>query len=321
MEEILARHKKEQRDLVSRITGLKKQATKKTRKHVLAQCEELQRELDLKHKKELNEANGVNHEEAESAENGEEVSPEALLKAMNLDEGGDEKKNESGEPRDIKASEESSSPAPRKRNRAKERLQRRQAQLDKIRDSALEEAAGETDYRAMEHEVMSKVLAANGLKIEEIKPDGHCLFASIQDQLKERGGVSVTVETLRREAAEYIRQHRDEFLPFLFDEETMQLRDVDEYTNEIETTAMWGSDMEILALAKRYMVTVKVFSAGSAPITFNEEVQVGRSEQDGENEVSKVAGKTLNLAFYKHNYGLGEHYDSCRDEQNPTDSS
>lgn len=92
MEEILARHKKEQRDLVSRITGLKKQATKKTRKHVLAQCEELQRELDLKHKKELNEANGVNHEEAESAENGEEVSPEALLKAMNLDEGGDEKK-------------------------------------------------------------------------------------------------------------------------------------------------------------------------------------------------------------------------------------
>lgn len=297
MEEVLARHKKEQRDLVSRVTGLKKQATKKNRKSVLSQCQQLQDELDAKHKREIAELEG------ETPEEPEEVSPEALLASMSI--------SEKAEPQPVAEVAEQGG---RKRNRAKERLQKRQAQLDAVRSQALEEAAGETDYRAIEHELMGKILAANGFVIKEIQPDGHCLFASIQDQLQQRAGKDVSVETLRREAAEYVRKYRDDFLPFLFDEQTMLLRDVDEYTKELETTAMWGSDMEILALAKCYGVTVKVFSAGSAPIVFNDapEAPVKKEESDDSDDESFVP-QTLYLAFYKHNYGLGEHYDSCRD--------
>lgn len=293
MEALLARHKKEQRDLVSQITGLKKQATKKNRKSVNAQCVQLQTDLDEKHKKEIDELNGVEPEQ--------EILPEELLASMKIEE-----KEE--------APEEVAQLAPKKRNRAKERLQKRQEQEEAIRAKAREEAEGETDYRAIEQELMRKVLASNGLVPHEIKPDGHCLFASIQDQLKQRLGKDVAVEELRREAAEFVRSHRDDFVPFLFDESTMSLRDVDEYTEELENTAMWGLDMEIMALARRYGVRFRVFSAGLAPIDFApQETPEKTDSEGGEPETSSGNVATLYLAFYKHSYGLGEHYDSARD--------
>lgn len=289
MDELLARHKKEQRDLVNRITGLKKQATKKNRKSVNSQCVQLQSDLDAKQKQEIDDFNGVEPEK--------DVSPAELLASMTVEE-----KNEPQE-----AVPEA---GPKKRNRAKERLQKRQLQEEAIRNQAREEAAGETDYRAIEQELMKKVLAANGLEPWEIKPDGHCLFASIQDQLKQRVGVAVLVEELRKEAADFVRTHRDEFVPFLFDESTMALRDVDEYTRELETTAMWGLDMEILALSRRYGVRIRVFSAGLAPIDFEPEA-TEKKDSEGTEPARNVA--VLYLAFYKHSYGLGEHYDSARD--------
>src|ERR1700761_1940279 len=56
MEETLARHRKEKRDLQARITQKKKNATKKTRKGVNDECERLERELAEKHQAELGES-------------------------------------------------------------------------------------------------------------------------------------------------------------------------------------------------------------------------------------------------------------------------
>ena len=190
----------------------------------------------------------------------------------------------------------SSPQKPKKRNRAKERLAKRQEKLDAIRAEALSEAAVTPDYRAMEEETIGKLLENRGLKVHEVQPDGHCLFRSLSDQLALRHNIQVTIEELRRTAAQYIRGHRDDFIPYLFDEETMAVKEVDNYTLELESTAMWGSDMEILALAKSYDCSVEVLTAGSAPITFNVE----------------GSGPKLIVGFYKHSYGLGEHYNSCR---------
>lgn len=339
MEALLAKHKKEQRDLISQITGLKKQATKKNRKLVLAQCTDLQAALDLKQKQEIEgfgdadnkpsdetSTNGItssldidrpvqtNVEQANQRDdvpkpgvgesnskecstnsfsgensneppNAEEITPEQLLASMKIQE-----------PSQTQLPVQQESQKPKKRNRAKERLAKRQAQIDAIRADALSEAAATPDYRAMEAETMNQLLANRGLEVYEIQPDGHCLFRSLSDQLQLRHSINVTVEHLRSTAAKHIRDNRDEFIPYLFDEETMAIRDPDEYTQELETTAMWGSDMEILALAKEYDCPVEVLTAGSAPITFNAE---------GENS-------KLFIAFYKHTYGLGEHYNSCR---------
>lgn len=276
MDELLSRHKLEQKQLQNTITSLKKQASKKTRRSVNDKCLQLQYQLDEKHKAELNELNGV-------AEN--EIDPLELLK--------------------LNISEEPLAPStptptapldpPKKRNRAKERLAKRQTEIDQMRLSAEKEAEGSIDYRAIEMDSLKKLLAKKGLAVCEIKPDGHCLFASIQDQLKKHKNIEVSVSELRASAAQYIRDHRDDFVPFLFDEDLGTLRDVDEYTNQLENTVMWGSDMEIMALALVYRCPIEVLSSGSAPILFNEE---------------ETNGDKLLIVFYKHNYGLGEHYDS-----------
>ena len=65
-------------------------------------------------------------------------------------------------------------------------MNRRQAEIDKIKQEAAIEASNTVDYRQIEIESMDKLLSLNNLQSFEIKPDGHCLFASIQDQLKVR---------------------------------------------------------------------------------------------------------------------------------------
>ncbi|KAK0246607.1 OTU protein, partial [Friedmanniomyces endolithicus] len=53
MEDLQARHRKEQRDLQSRVTQKKKRASKKTRKGVNDECEKLEAELKEKHAAEI----------------------------------------------------------------------------------------------------------------------------------------------------------------------------------------------------------------------------------------------------------------------------
>lgn len=283
MEELLARHKKEQKDLIATVTSLKKQASKKTRKTVNAKCISMQEELDARHKKEIAELNG------EAEEEPQEVTPEQLLATLTLETQSPDAVSEA-------SPAEQSIPQPKKRNRAKEKLAKRQAQIDAIQAEAREEAANLVDYRAIELELMQNLLQAQNLTLFEIKPDGHCLFLSIQDQLRLRHNLELLVSELRKTAADYIRAHQDDFIPYLFDESTMELRDITSYTEELENTAMWGSDMELLAFSKVYDCPIKVLMAGSAPLIFNETAEE----------------PPLCVAYFKHSYGLGEHYNSCR---------
>ncbi|KAM9897230.1 hypothetical protein OXX69_010352 [Metschnikowia pulcherrima] len=314
MEELLARHRKEQKDLIAQITSLKKQASKKTRKSVNSKCTDLQSSLDARHAQELAELNGA------SASEPVVFSPEQLLAAVSLGESGANTEGEndgakiadSGDSNtihahNVSAAQESgpgpgTGPGPKKRNRAKERLAKRQAQIDAMTAEAHAEAANTVDYRAIEAESMRQLLQAQNLQLHEIKPDGHCLFSSLEDQLRLRHenyatSSSLSVLGLRTQAAEHIRANPDAYIPYLFDQDTMTLRDVGQYTKEMEETAMWGSDLEIAALASVHDCPIKVLVAGSAPIVFNE---AGTRPQ-------------LIVAYYKHSYGLGEHYNSCRE--------
>lgn len=143
---------------------------------------------------------------------------------------------------------------------------------------------------------MNQILKLKGLTVHEVAADGHCLFNSIADQLRERRGIDKTVQQLRSEAAQHIRLHPDDFSPFLFDENTLTIRDVNDYTNELENTPLWGGDLEITAFAQLYDSPVSVLISGQSPLLINEE---GSQPE-------------LKLAYYKHSFGLGEHYNSIR---------
>lgn len=298
MDELIQRHKKENKDLIATITGLKKQATKKTRKSVLSKCQELEDNLKRKHAEEL-----AALENPDGQNEKEELTPEQLLAQISIKDTQEPAKEES-----TKEELSETQPGPKRRNRQKERLAKRNAEIERMKAEAKEEMADSVDYRQIEIKSMEQELLTNNLELHEIKPDGHCLFASIQDQLQQRHDIDKTIQELRDLSAEYMLSHKDDFIPFLIDEQTGEIKDIEEYCHELTSTAMWGSDMEILALAKVFQCCIAIHMAGAATLRINEETN---TTGDAEGNVKPE----LHLGYYKHSYGLGEHYNSFRDAE------
>ncbi|KAI5860265.1 OTU-domain-containing protein [Durotheca rogersii] len=345
LEAMQARHRKEQRDLQGRITSRKKNATKKTRKAVGDECAELERRLREKQAQEL-----------AALEGGAEGAQDAPAGAAQPREDGSRDRDRAGgaagadadaadgiaeQLRDATlapASPETrrppppppppqQQPAPKKRNRQKERMARRAAEQEAAAAAAEREAAGMADQRGLEKTALLRAFAAHGLVEREMRPDGHCLFSAVADQLQTRG-VSLAprpppaaggggggeeeeeeeeeegedelppYQRVRRAAADYMRAHADAFAPFL--DEPLPA-----YAARVRDTAEWGGQLELAALASAYGVAIRVL-------------------QDGRTETVEPAGggggsggggrdrTTIWLAYYRHGYGLGEHYNSLR---------
>ncbi|KAH7325964.1 hypothetical protein B0I35DRAFT_122829 [Stachybotrys elegans] len=291
MEQMQARHRRELKDLQGRITNKKKNATKKNRKGVNDECTEMERATREKHAAEI-----------------AALMPQDTT--ADEDDGGDAQQTNGAQEQLVKQTEKLSvsdsaeqpmqqQPAGKKRNRQKERMARRAAEQEAAAQRAEEEASAMTDHRARESEYMKKTFETHGLVEKEIAPDGHCLFSAVADQLGQHsvslGGDGSEGEpgykTVRRAAAAYMLENGDDFAPFLEG-------DLETYAARIKDTAEWGGQLELTALARRYGVELRV-------------VQDGRTERIGEEE-GKATGKTLWLAYYRHGYGLGEHYNSLR---------
>jgi OTU domain-containing protein 6 len=95
---------------------------------------------------------------------------------------------------------------------------------------------------------------------------------------------------VRKAAATYIEGHPDDFVPFL-DEP------LEDYIHKIRDTAEWGGHLELLALAKTYNVEICVLQNGAA-----QKIEPGTENKP----------ETIYLAYYRHGFGLGEHYNSLR---------
>ncbi|KFA66429.1 hypothetical protein S40285_01252 [Stachybotrys chlorohalonatus IBT 40285] len=301
LEHTQARHRRELKDLQGRITSKKKNASKKTRKGVNDECAEMERALREKHAAEIavmvpeeaqaqDEADEAQHGSAEVEANGQaDETPSQAAGDLHISNQGS-------------AAEEQQQTQPgKKRNRQKERMARRAAEQEEAAVRAEQEAASMTDHRARESEYMKKVFQAHELAEKDIAPDGHCLFSAVADQLGQNSiplaGTMASVggepgyKTVRRAAAAFMLENSDDFAPFLEE-------DLESYAARIRDTAEWGGQLELTALARRYGVEMRV-------------VQDGRTERIGEEE-GKATGKTLWLAYYRHGYGLGEHYNSLR---------
>lgn len=263
---ILARHRKELRDLQALVTQKKKAATKKTRKNVNAECERLEAELKARQHRELHPV----QEEAEEAESVYIPAP-----------------SPSPEPKSAPApAAQTPPPAPepqtKKPNRQKARLARRAAEQLAAAEEAEKEAASLPNLRAKELTAMKSLLSTHELKEHPIPPDGHCLYSAFARNTEDSGGYT----SARRKCAAYIREHPDDFAPFIED------GTVEELAAKVEGTAEWGGQLEVMALAGAYGVAVKVLQGE------------GRVEEMGQGE------KTVWLGYYRHAFGLGEHYNA-----------
>ncbi|KAH9207080.1 hypothetical protein DL95DRAFT_396352 [Leptodontidium sp. 2 PMI_412] len=293
-EAMQSRHRKEQKDLQSRVTNKKKNATKKTRKGVNSECEELERQLKERQGQEIAALNGE-PADAENVPDLEEYNTEEpTTNGVNGIAGTLDKTT-------ISEPEPSEDGQPRKRNRQKERLARRAAEQEAVIEEAKKEAANQPDQKAVERKTMLDQFAAMGLVEKSITPDGHCLFSAVADQLSQVGiplgpeneGVKEgeRYKIVRKAAAGYIEGHPDDFVAWL-DEP------LEQYVEKIRDTAEWGGHLELLALAKTYNVEICVLQDGTA-----QTIQPG----EGKRDVEKIW-----LAYYRHGFGLGEHYNSLR---------
>lgn len=291
MEELQTQHRKELRDLQSRVTQKKKAASKKTRKGVNDECDRLEAELKLRQQAEV------------AALGGGEVDGEALpieqLEDLTLKiDGEDEEAVQTSDPAPAAPVEEEPVSNVKKPGRQKARLARRAAEQEELARQAAEEAKNLPDLKEQERTRMQESMQQHGLSEKEIRADGHCLYSAVADQLEQLDiaiGASpddkpaLAYKIVRAKAAEYINQYQDDFVPFL--EEPLS-----DYLHKVRDTGEWGGQLELLALAKTYQIDINVLQ------------DFGR--------VEKIEGggtsKAMWLGYYKHGFGLGEHYNSLR---------
>lgn len=154
----------------------------------------------------------------------------------------------------------------------------------------------------VEADRLRAALAPLGLKIAQIKADGHCLYRSIAHQLALKpvpGDAPLDHASLRRACAEVMRADEWDYRPFL--PECAESSDAGNaawaaYLDELEHTAAWGGQLELGALAKATRRCVEVYVAGAPTIRMGE-------AHCGERP-------TLTVCYQRHAFGLGEHYNS-----------
>jgi len=135
------------------------------------------------------------------------------------------------------------------------------------------------------------------MTIKEITPDGNCLYSAIADQLPLHGHKILPdhARVLRNCAADYMLKHPNDFIPFLPTEDASET-DLERYCDELRHTSNWGGQLEIQSLCNSLALPITVHTADAPDIVM------------GENFLK--TSKSIHLAFHKHAYALGEHYNS-----------
>lgn len=305
MDELLARHRKEARDLQSRITQKKKQASKKTRKGVNDECDRLEAELKQRQSAEVAALSG---EIGDLSTHNVGEEPVEQLEDLTLHSDEDNAVTSTAEGHndgfDVLSKTASGSAAqstqPKKGNRQKARLARRAQEQEALVRQAEEEAQNLPDLKEQERERMLEAMKQHSLCEKEIRADGHCLYSAVADQLEQldipigsapSDQASLKYKLVRAKAADYIEQNADDFTPFL--EEPLP-----DYLHKIRETGEWGGQLELMALAKTYGTNINVLQDFGRV----EKIESGSSD----------SSKTMWLGYYKHGFGLGEHYNSLR---------
>lgn len=234
-------------------------------------------------------------EELEAFEPKDLAAAEATLTAGDSSAAsGEQKRTDSGTK--IVAGEQKSKKGRSQRRRAKKEAEK--LELDKQRAVERTEAADHSD-RKIEIVKLQTLLRREQLSMKEIASDGHCLYRAVSDQLTQLGDTKAATKgahlELRRVAANYMRRHAADFLPFLPVADGQAPKEVfAAHCDSVETTADWGGQLELRALAQALRRPILVYSA-DAPV-----VRMGETYQ----------GQALRVTFHLYYYALGEHYNS-----------
>ncbi|KAJ1919816.1 OTU protein [Mycoemilia scoparia] len=293
-EDLEARHRKELKELTNKIMGLKKsvpKGDKKRKKEVTAEVAKLEAEIKERHAQEVD----ALKQKLESGSDEKAANKDVDIITEKIESVNMKNHSEPEEPSKQQA------PRGKKKNKAKMRLQRRQEEMERLQAEAEKEAEGMVDMQKIENEAIERILEINNLSIYDIRPDGHCLYAAFADQLNKYHGKKLTYADLRTQTAKYMRNNTDDFMPFMVHDDGSMFSndDFEKYCNDLETTAVWGGQQEILALSHIFNVPVEIYQMGQPKLKISEHYNA----------------TPILLSYHRHAYGLGEHYNSLHKKQ------
>ncbi|XP_026202507.1 deubiquitinase OTUD6B isoform X2 [Anabas testudineus] len=257
---------------------------KKRRKQLTEEIAKLEADLNQKHEEELRQLKSTADTKVE-----EMINRVETLKV------------EDGEQEEVKQ--------PRV-TKAQKRRDKKAAQ-EKERETRIAEAEVQNllGVRHQEGLKLAQKLAQQQLQIKEISSDGHCMYRAIEDQLAQRSKpeLSMSMKELRSRTADHMRNHADDFLPFLTNPNTGDMYttgEFEKYCSDVEHTAAWGGQLELKALTQVLNLPIEVIQADSPTIKIGEEYD----------------GEPITLVYMHHAYGLGEHYNSVEQLKDPANA-
>ncbi|KAG0712455.1 Deubiquitinase OTUD6B [Chionoecetes opilio] len=283
-EALMSRHRREKKELQARIQQLKKTTNKdkKKKKEALEEINTLEKDLKHRHAQEL-----AALKDPEDQVNGVSCDMATVSLEAEEEEGQDDKETEPTA-QEGKGVERKVSKAEKRRQKKAEASREREARIKE------EVANSRNCARNVEAEKLKLLLRERQLKMHEIDPDGNCMYAAIAHQ----AGTATTVPGLRMQAEQFIRHNYTDFAPFITDPKTGEMltpQQFSEYCDLIIKTPAWGGQPELRALSQVLQRRIEVLQAEGSPIVFGEDC---------------TQQKTILLAYYRHYYGLGEHYNS-----------
>lgn len=180
------------------------------------------------------------------------------------------------------------------------RKEEKAAEWEANRQAALTEISNRPDFAKEESKAFTERLNLEGFKIIEIAADGHCLFSAIGCQLNP----PQDHWQLRKLAAEYLKKNRNEFENFIeldcFNgDDVIEEDSFDYYCKKLESTGMWGGQVELEALSKVLGISITILQSEGSELNFNY----------CESEKECLKGR-IYLSYHRHAYSLGEHYNA-----------
>ena len=259
--ELEAKHEDEWRAFREKAETQRQGASKKKLKQIEFALQ--QEESDLRYRQ---------HEELEELDGGDD---EATVEEPVVVEDAAAKKRE--EEARIKAKKLAKAQKKKSKREAKAKTESARAQADAIEA----EEVRRNSERKKECEAISKKLVEVNRRIKDVAADGHCLYRAVADQSDS------TYTEVRKTCAAFMEAHADDFAPFIEDES------FGDHCDKVRSSAEWGGQPELLALARALQRPIVVYSRDSAPL------RMGESD-----------GEELVVTYHRDYYALGEHYNS-----------
>jgi OTU domain-containing protein 6 len=203
------------------------------------------KELEEKHRKELNEAGG-----------GEAIAaatlPEEDVCGVATQQG-EQTEPDNDEAERLRKQER----ARRKRETKKDKERQRQEELER------EAAEAGPSMRQIELEALETKLKPLSMKIKEIPSDGNCLYRAVavqcdSDYLK-----------IREICANILIDNQDEYAPFC--EYSDDITSFEQYVERVRSSSDWGGHLELRALAEGLKRPIIVYSATQPKLVLGDE--------------------------------------------------